>query len=243
MSAFKRLHILAILLLFSGTVTYGQVHVQGTVYERTGRVGVVGVSVRSTSGAGTVTDSAGHYSLRLPYTDSIYFSYLGKATQKFPINEIPWKYAFDIKMHMDIHVLPTVEVRERSYHADSIATRDEYRKIFEFSPDYLTSGNGGAGVNLDALFSLRKIKQMKVFQRRLEAYEQEKYVSYRFNRYLVEKITGLKSPELDTFMEQYRPSFEMLMSFENDYDYYRYILTTSRYFKEDMKRGRPYYPF
>jgi hypothetical protein len=241
MSAFKRLHILVILVLFSGAAAYSQVHVQGTVYERTGRVGVVGVSVRSTSGAGTVTDSAGHYSLRLPYADSIYFSYLGKATQKFAISEIPWKYAFDIKMHMDIHVLPTVEVRERSYHLDSITTREEYRKVFDFSPDYITSGNGGAGVNLDALFSMGKIKQMRVFQRRLEAYEQEKYVTHRFNRSLVERITGLKSPDLERFMLDYRPSFEMLMSFENDYEYYQYILNASRYFKDDLKRGRRYW--
>jgi len=216
-----------------GTATYGQVHIQGTVYERTGRLGMEGVSVRSNSGAGTVTDSSGHYSIRLPYGDSISFSYQGKSTQKFAIREIPWNHAFDMKIHVDVQMLPLVEVKEKSYHLDSIETRNEYHKIFDFSPEYITSGNGGAGVNLDALLSLRKIKRMQVFQRRLEEYEQEKYVTHRFSKTLVAKITGLKTPDLESYMIEYRPNFQMLMSFENEYDYYRYILETSRYYRED----------
>ena len=140
----------------------GQVRISGTIYERSARFGMAGVSVMGTSGAGAVTDSAGHYSIRLPLTDSISFSYQGKATMKFPVKEIRYDRPFDMSLHVDIHDLPTVEVstKRHDYHFDSLENRNEYRKVFDYAPEYLTSGNGGAGVNLDLLFSIKKMKRL-----------------------------------------------------------------------------------
>ncbi|MFB6457823.1 hypothetical protein ACE38W_21310 [Chitinophaga sp. Hz27] len=209
-----------------------QVQISGTVYERTARIGLSGVSVRSNSGVGAVTDSNGRYTIKLPVTDSLSFSYQGKATQKFAVNEINPYRAFDMKLHVDIQTLPTFEIitRPKTYKFDSIENRREYQKYFDYHPEWLTSGNGGAGVNLDALFSIGKIKRMQNFRKLLLRDEQEKYVDYRWNKPLVARITGMQAPALDGFMREYRPTYAMLLSFENDYDFLRYIKEMGDYY-------------
>src|SRR3954463_1596084 len=75
-----------------------QVVIKGTVYDKQARFGVPNVSVLSTSGAGTITDTLGHYSLKVPNNDSIYFSYLGKTTEKFLVSRIPPFQPLDISL-------------------------------------------------------------------------------------------------------------------------------------------------
>ncbi|WP_212004767.1 carboxypeptidase regulatory-like domain-containing protein [Chitinophaga sp. HK235] len=237
--------ILLFVLILLQLAATGQVRVSGTIYDRTGRFGMVGVSVMSNSGAGTVTDSAGRYSIRLPLTDSISFSYQGKATMKFPVNEIHPNRPFDMKLHVDIRMLPTVDVsanKLKDYSQDSLEHRNEYRKVFDYAPQLLTganSGQAGVGINLDMIFNAKKIKRMEAFRELLERDEQEKYVDHRFTKVLVKKITGLESPALDAFMKQYRPSYEMFRYFRNDYEYYLYIRDNGRYFARVWELEHP----
>ncbi|SFD15138.1 hypothetical protein SAMN05518672_101756 [Chitinophaga sp. CF118] len=237
----QKITIFTLLVLFRLAAS-GQVQINGTVYERSARYGMEGVSVRSTTGAGTITDSLGHYSIRLPLSDSISFSYQGKATQKFPVKDIPINRPFDMSLHVDIKVLPTVVVQQRSYHLDSLENREEYKKVFNYEPEYIASGNGGVGINLDALFSIRKIKRMENFRRYMEQLERDKYVDHRFNKGLVKKITGLQPPALDTFMVEYRPSYETLQGFETEYQYLEYIKESGKYFSQTWRREHPAQP-
>jgi hypothetical protein len=133
-------------------------------------------------------------------------------------------------------------MRLGDYLSDSLKNREEYRKVFDYSPEYLSGGGTsgmGVGVNLDALFSIKKIKRMENFRRFMEREEREKYIDHRFNKALVKKITGLTPPALDTFMVQYRPSYEMLLSFENEYEYYKLIKDWGQYFLENWNRDHP----
>jgi hypothetical protein len=218
-----------------------QVEVKGTVYDKTRYFAMQGVSVMGTSGAGTATDSLGRYTIRLPATDSIYFSYLGKHTAKFPVKGVMPGFPMDISLAVTIDSLPLVVVRPKVHRYDSAANREEYRKVFDFEPDYFT-GNGG--ISLDALLSGKKNRQMLALQRRLIEEEHDKYVDYRFNRTLVRKITGLQRPALDTFMRIYRPTYEFILNCENDYEFYKYIKDCGLYFTRIYLRehalDRPY---
>jgi hypothetical protein len=124
---------------------------------------------------------------------------------------------------------------------DSLANRAEYKKVFDYDPDYLAAPGGGFGVGIsfDMLFSGRKIRRMEALRTRLEREEREKYVDHRFSKALVKRITGLTSPALDSFMVEYRPSYETLKSFETEYDYYKYVKTFSQYFIEQWKTDHP----
>ncbi|HVY75709.1 MAG TPA: carboxypeptidase-like regulatory domain-containing protein [Puia sp.] len=224
-----------LILLCQAQLVRAQVEITGTIYDKTQHFALPGVSVLGASGIGTTTDSTGRYRIRLSAKDSIYFSYLGKVTSKYPVKEISYPEQFDMSLQVNIDSLAPVYVRSRSYELDSLENRMEYRKIFDYGgPDVVNSYGSGpgvsSGIDFDLLFNGKKNRRMLAFQSRLLFDEREKYIDHRFSRYLVKRITGLESPALDSFMRQYRPSYDFIQSFYNDYDYYEYILTASKYF-------------
>jgi hypothetical protein len=234
--------VLFFILVLTGGIATAQVRVYGTVYDRSGRFGMPYVSVISSGGGGTVTDSIGRYSLNMAPADSLSFSYQGKATMKIPVAEIPRNRPFDTKIHVDVTTLPTVVVEEkrRTYQMDSIANRMEYQKVFNFNPEYISTGSTVVGFNLDALLSMRKIKRMERFRDHLIDLEQENYVNHRFNKALVKKLTGISdSTALEAFMQRYRPSYYQILEYDTEYDYFRYIKDLGRYFRYDWKREHP----
>ena len=219
---------------------HAQVEIRGTVFDRSQYFAMPGVSVLSTSGTGTMTDSTGHYQIRLKYTDSIYFSYLGKSTVRFPVNKINIMYPFDMSLGVRVDSLPLVVVRPKSYRYDSLENREEYRRVFDYEPPgYITAGGGGVGVNLDMLFGAKRVRQMQSLQRRLIEEEEDKYVDHRFNKILVKKITGLPSPALDTFMREFRPTYQFIKNCENDYEFYKYIKDCGIYFWRLWREEHP----
>jgi carboxypeptidase-like protein len=235
----KALPILLAALIVARSNVLGQMEVRGTVYDRSRYFALPGVSVLSTSGLGTMTDSTGQYHLRVTRKDSISFSYLGRSTAKFPIRNISVNSPMDISLAVAVDSLPLVVVRPKPYRYDSMANRDEYRKIFDYEPDYVGQGEGGAGINLDMLFGARRNRQMLALKTRLIEEEQEKYVDYRFNRTLVRQITGLDRPALELFMHMYRPTYDFVKSCENEYEFYKYIKDCGIYFMRTYKIDTP----
>ena len=205
------------------------------------------VSVQTTSGVGTTTDSNGNYYIVVPADDSIWFSYLGRATAKYPVSIVRTYNNFDVALHVDPTELKEVNVVPRNYRMDSIQNRKDYAKIFDFrKPGFkitspTTNGGLGAGVDLDELinfFRFDRTKRIKAFQSRLIEEEQDKSVDHRFSHYIVKKITKMKDDaEIDSFMVKYRPSFEFIKH-ASDYDFYEYIkLAYSQYSKD--RKDRP----
>jgi hypothetical protein len=207
-----------------------QVQVKGKVFDMTQQVPLVSVSVLSTGGTGTATDSLGRYSIFVRETDSIWFSYLGKGTPKYPVSSIPNQQNFEISLHVNVTELKTIMVKQRNYHLDSIANREEYAKAFNFRKPGLgivtPTGPGAAvGVDLDQLidiFNVKKNRRMAQFRDRLMQEEKEKFIEHRFSRALVIRLTQLRGAELDTFMVRYKPD---LIFTENstDYEFQDYI--------------------
>jgi hypothetical protein len=210
--------ILSIVLGLISATASGQVEIRGTVYDESKLFAMPGVSVLGTSGQGTTTDSVGQYHIVLHPGDSIYFSYLGRHTGMIPVSRIVRNYPLDMSLAVRIDSLPLVVVRPRPYRYDSAENRDEYRNVFDYQPE-------------NVIFGARRNRQMLELQQRLIEEEQDKYVSYRFNKNLVKKITGLKGQELDTFMKVYRPTYDFIRNCENDYEFYRYIKESALYFQ------------
>lgn len=214
----QKIVILSIVLGLVSATASGQVEIRGTVYDESKLFAMPGVSVLGTSGQGTTTDSVGQYHIVLHPGDSIYFSYLGRHTGMIPVSRIVQNYPLDMSLAVRIDSLPLVVVRPRPYRYDSAENRDEYRNVFDYQPE-------------NVIFGARRNRQMLELQQRLIEEEQDKYVSYRFNKNLVKKITGLKGQELDTFMKVYRPTYDFIKNCENDYEFYRYIKESALYFQ------------
>jgi hypothetical protein len=230
---------LLVLLILAGHSAFGQIEVHGTVYDRSRYFAMPGVTVMSTTGHGAMTDSTGQYRLRVTVKDSIYFSYLGKSTVKFPIRGIDPYSPMDISLAVTVDSLPLVVVRPKPYRYDSLENREEYRKVFDYEPDYFGQGEGGAGFNLDMIFGARRNRRMLALKERLMEEEQDKYIDYRFNKTLVRRITGLQRPALDIFMKMYRPTYEFIKNCENDYAFYKYIKDCAIYFSRTYKIDTP----
>lgn len=233
-------YILIVLLLFSSSVSGQLYKIRGTVYDSSRNYPIELVSVLSTSGKGTVTNSEGYYEIEVMEKDSIWFSYLNKPTMKFPVMKIVNPMGFDISIQVNIPVLKEVKIKPKNYRLDSIQNRIDYAKIFNYqkpkirtvTPQY----GAGMGFDLDEIINMFRFKRNKSiasFQQRLLQEEREKYISFRFNKALVRRLTMLEGHQLDSFMRVFRPSY-LFTSMAGDYEFQYYIKESLYRFKRGL---------
>ena len=210
---------------------YAQYKVHGTVYDSSKSYPLEAVTVLSTAGKGALTDINGNYQIDVGEKDSIWFSYLGKATIKYPVLKMLDPLHFDISLHINVTVLRNVTVTPRNYRLDSIQNRIDYAKIFDYERPKLRptlgGGAGGVGVGFDLdeiirMFQFRKNKNMLRAQERLLEQERDKFIDHRFSKQLVRRLTVLTGEKLDSFMIMYRPTYEFTL-ITSDYDFQSYI--------------------
>lgn len=216
-----------------------QYKVKGTVYDSSHVYPLQSVSVLATNGKGTATSSDGSYVIDVGEKDSIWFSYLGKPTVKFPVLKIQDVTQFDISLQVNITLLKEVTVRPRDYKFDSLQNRKDYAKVFNFQKPNLGTmtsiGPNGAGIDVDELiraFQFRKNRNMQKFQERLVLQEQDKFIDHRFNKGLVRRLTNLDGEQLDKFMVLYRPTYEFTL-YSSDYDFQYFIKECFYLFQKD----------
>jgi hypothetical protein len=220
---------LIVLAVLTASTASAQYKVQGHVYDSSRTYPIAGVTIMATNGKLTMTDTSGRYSIDVREQDSVWFSYLGKPTPKYPVLKIADVNQFDLALKMKMNVLPTVTIRARSYIEDSLQNRRDYAKIFDYHrpglEDMTSIGPTGAGIDLDALihaFQFKKNRATLRFQQRLEQEERDKFVDRRFNRLLVKNLTGFTEQEVTDFMTQFRPPYE-IASGTSDYDFRLFI--------------------
>ena len=236
----RQLTYCILLLAIASSLQAQSFLIKGVVYDSSRNYPLEAVSVLSTAGAGTVTNAEGYYEIRVTDRDSIWFSYLNKPTVKFPVVKITNPFQFDISLQVSIPVLKEVKIFPRNYKLDSIRNRQEYAKVFNYQRPGLkiVTPQYGAGVGLDLdelinVFRFRRNKSMLGFQQRLLLEEQEKFIDYRFNKALVRRLTLLESPELERFMQTFRPSY-LFTKMAGDYEFRLYIKQSLYRFRKGL---------
>jgi len=219
--------LLCSLVFFTTRAGAQEFRIRGHVFDSTRTYPMEAVSVQTSAGRGTQTDAAGYYEILVSEKDSIWFSYLGKPTVRFPVLKISDPNAFDISLHVTIPVLKEVKIRPTSYRLDSIRNRLDYAKVFNYRKPALrpTVTSSGVGFDLNELVNMlrfRRNRSMAAFQRRLIEQEQESHVSHRFNTTLVRRLTRLEGPALDSFMIIYRPAY-LFAKTAGEYEFQKYI--------------------
>jgi hypothetical protein len=222
-------YLLFVSLLFAAEKSIAQYKVKGHVLDSSRIFPIELVTVQSTGGKMTVTDTSGFYVIDVAEKDSIWFSYLGKPTPKYPVLKIADVTQFDIALRIKVDVLKEVRIKTRSYKEDSIQNRKDYAKAFDFRrPSVGATSITSSGVGFDVgeiirLFQFRKNRNMEKFRERLEQEERDKFVDHRFTKGLVRRITGIeKDEELADFMKKYRPTYEFTAG-TSDYDFQFFI--------------------
>lgn len=226
-----------------------QIEVSGNVYDNSKLYAVPDVMVSSTSGASDVTDSTGSYHITVSPTDSVFFTYNGKSTIKFPVKEMKNYTAFDISLHAQVKqkykLLNPVTVYTDNYKFDSVENREKYANIFGDEKPGIHSTydpGGAAGLDLDALigmFQFRKNKQQQAFKNRLLDEEEERYIDYRFSSKTITRITGLTGDSLTDYKKRYRPDYYFVAN-STLAQFYEYILQTSYAFRRKEGGNKQY---
>ncbi len=219
----------------------------GTVYDHFNKQPLDAVTVQTSSGSNTITDSTGKFRINITKNDSVWFSYLSKKTVKYPIDTIADLSNFEIALYVDAAWLPAVKVKNSNYRLDSIQNRVEYAKVFNFRKPGLSlnttpqssyiPGSVTVGLNLDDLinmFRFKRNRQILTMQDRLIKEEEDKYINHRLTKYLVQKLTSLKGKELDSFMQICRPSYELLQTM-NDLEFGYYIQQYYKIYEHNKK--------
>jgi hypothetical protein len=207
-----------------------QVRISGRVYDVSKVRSLEAVTVLTTSGFGTASDSLGRFTIVAADNDSIWFSYLNKPTPKYAVRDIPNRNNFEISLHVESTELKEIRITPPNYRLDSIQNRLDYAKAFNFrKPGIASSLNvgplGGAGLDVNqliAMFQFRRNRRMSAFRDRLLQEEEDRYIDHRFNRALVTRLTGLRGESLNVFMERYRPDLEFVET-STDYEFQDYI--------------------
>lgn len=220
-----------------------QIILSGTVFDSSKINFVPDVRVVSTGGLFGITDSLGKYHVTVSEKDSVTFIFRNKPTQKFAVKTITDPSHFDISLRINFKgkysTLKEVVVHSKSYREDSIENRLIYAKVYNYQNPTIRSsvtpsGNVGADVNeLINIFRFKRNKRLKAFKIRLEAQEQEKYVTYRFNKTLVKRITQLDGEQLNMFMVKYRPAYEFT-SEADELSFNQYILNCFYKYKIEL---------
>lgn len=225
----KRLLVLLYLVLVTAPLV-AQIRITGRVFDVSKVRSLEAVSVLTTTGYGTASDSLGRFSIVVSESDSIWFSYLNKPTPKYAVKDIPNRNNFEISLHVETTELKEIRISPPNYRLDSIQNRLDYAKAFNFRKPGIGSSlsispTGGAGLDINefiSMFQFRRNRRMSQFRDRLLREEEERYIDHRFSRALVIKLTGLRGDALNTFMERYRPDLEFV-EISTDYEFQDYI--------------------
>lgn len=224
----------------------------GTVYDFFSKKPLESVTVQTSSGENTITDSLGKFQITITKNDSVWFNYLSKRTVKYPVDTITNLSNFEIALYVEAAWLPAVKVRSNNYTLDSLQNRIEYAKVFNFrkpglkftspSPSSYVPGSFTAGIDLDELinsFRFRRNRQLQTMQERLLQQEQDKYVNHRYTKYLVQKLTSLSGAVLDSFITISKPSYELLITM-NDIELGYYIQQFYKLYQSNSSRDSFY---
>jgi hypothetical protein len=234
----------ALFILIAHPVKGQSYKVRGYVYDSSRIFPLEAVTVLSTSGKGTLTNTEGFYEIEVSEKDSIWFSYLGKPTVKFPVLKIYNPLGFDISLHVNVQELQEVKVRQRNYRLDSLLNRQEYAKIFNYQTPRLktVTPQYGAAMGFDLqeiinAFRFRRNRSMLAFQNRLLQEEREKFINHRYNKALVSRLTGLEGEERDQFMQYCRPGYEFTLA-SSDYDFQLWIKECFEKYKAGLNKKK-----
>ncbi|QHS61325.1 carboxypeptidase-like regulatory domain-containing protein [Chitinophaga agri] len=219
-----------------------QVRVSGMIAESDSRAGMPGVTiVNKVSRMGTISNESGRFAIDALPGDTLEFSLLGY--YKKDITVPATSMFINVYLTRQVIGLSEVNVISRGDHKkDSIATREEYGKYFNYhkpgAVDVLKTLPSNPITALTYLVPSKARKKKEHFQEQLVYWEKEKYIDNRYSPELVGRMTKLSGDELDSFMLRYRPGYQFLQD-ATDYDLMLFIKDSYKHYQQDKVNASP----
>lgn len=115
-------------------------------------------------------------------------------------------------------------------------TLNEYKYALDrgSSKDLLNLNQSGAGLGIDAIYNLlsRKGANARHLQKILEKDYREQIIDFRFRPDYVGKVLNIHDFELKDFMQQYRPTYEFVLS-ASDYAFIVFVRNSYKIYKRN----------
>ncbi|MDQ0105173.1 hypothetical protein J2T02_000256 [Chitinophaga terrae (ex Kim and Jung 2007)] len=182
---------------------------------------------------GTLSSESGRFYIEAVPGDTLEFSMLSYTSRLFTVPSMSSTH--DIYLQKRLFDLQGVNVKGKNYHNDSLAMREEYGRYFNYKKpgaiDVLKTLPANPITALTYLVPSKARKRKEEFKEQLVYWEKEKYIDYRYSPEVVEKMTKLQSPELDSFMLKYRPTYQFLNS-ASEYDLLLFIKQSFEEYKK-----------
>ena len=215
--------------------------IRGHVYgARTAISPVDSMRISTYRGMVTFSDATGFYQISSanPNQDTLYISYKGKQIMQYPVNLISSPEKFDIYLQNPafyddsyFNQLEDVKINARNYHTDSLAKRELYGDVFDYSkPKFNPFHPVTSVVNV---FRQPYLNRQKRYQQFAVCSEQDGYVDSRFTTTLVASLTGMQDDDqIREFMKKYRPSYAQMKGMV-DLTLGQYIIDCYKKFKTE----------
>ncbi|UPK70045.1 carboxypeptidase-like regulatory domain-containing protein [Chitinophaga filiformis] len=222
-------------LLFFLQHASAQVRVSGMVADADNRNGLPGVTIiNKATRSGTISNESGRFSIDAMPGDTLEFSILSYYRKALTV---PTTSMFiNVYLTRQVIGLGQVTVVGKDHKRDSLATREEYGKYFNYhkpgAMDVLKTLPSNPITALTYLVPSKARKRKEHFQEQLVYWEKEKYIDNRYNPELVERMTKLSGDELDTFMLRYRPGYQFLQE-ATEYDLMLFIKESFKHYQQD----------
>jgi hypothetical protein len=224
------LFFVVFLSLISLKVLAQDVQVQGVVFDRDSKQRITRVYIYNLrTNKGIFNNSKGEFKATVQKGDTLIAALEGYSVDTATIqsqNTILFYLRQTSIRLKEVTITDTLKSPDKQRKESQKEYRDIYRKgnskdIFSVGG---TNGLGGAGLSIDALYSLlsKEGKNARYLQQIIERDYRESIINYRFTKDLVHEVTGLTSEKLEDFMSQYRPSYYFVLE-ANDYSLIKFI--------------------
>ncbi|UYQ93160.1 carboxypeptidase-like regulatory domain-containing protein [Chitinophaga horti] len=214
-----------------------QVRISGMIVDAESQAGLPSVSVWAVKGKyGAISNETGRFFIQAMPGDTLEFTMVSYIKHDFVVPGISG--TFNIPLKRQIFNLGGVAVRGKNHRQDSLSMREEYGKYFDYrrpnAMDVLKTLPSNPITALSYMIPNKDRKRKEAFGKQLQYWEKEKFVDYRYSPELVNRMTKLDGPELDTFMQRYRPSYQFL---ENGTEYDLLLFIKSSFAKYQQEKG------
>jgi hypothetical protein len=225
-----------LLLLFAftfGNYCFAQ-RITGIVTDKSTHIPIEDAQV-TLHGSTTSSNKTGGFSINAAgVTDTIHVISFGYKPFSLPVNKSVTTLRLELQP-LSVILKPVVihANRDSDFVKDSIANRQAYAKQFNYvGPKVMDAFTGNMNRQPGELISINPILLVAAltkkstpeykFKQKLLADEQAEYISRKFNRGIVFKLTGLKGDTIATFLVNYRPDYTFAKK-ATDYDMITYI--------------------
>jgi hypothetical protein len=232
---------LLLLLLCSGFLFAQKKPVQGFVIDKESKQRLARVYIyNSRTDEGLYNNTKGEFTTQALVGDTLF-----AALQGYAVDTLVYKGQNAV--YFQLHPL-FIRLKEVAIVGKTISPDEQYKKTqkeYKYqtdrgsSKDLLNVGTNGVGIGIDAIYNLlsKRGKNARHLQEILERDYKEQIIDFKFKPDYVKQVLGIKEPELLDFMQQYRPSYNFVLS-ASEYAFILYLRNSYTAYKRNPKALR-----